>query len=72
MISDLALAMRAEVAATTYLGRRIDIRIGINSGEVVAGVIGTRKFSYDFWGDTVNLASRLQAWGPLVRSSSRA
>ncbi len=37
-----------------------EIRIGIHSGPVVAGIVGRRKFAYDIWGDTVNLAARLE------------
>jgi len=62
--ADLTLAMRAAVEAA---GSPWRIRIGLHSGPVVAGVIGTSKFVYDLWGDAVNVASRLETTAPAGR-----
>lgn len=42
-----------------------EIRIGIHSGPVISGVVGTKKFAFDIWGDTVNLAAHMEAGGVL-------
>jgi adenylate cyclase len=63
-LARLALELQAHVHECVFLGNRhLALRIGINSGPLIAGITGQKKFSYDLWGDTVNTASRMETSG---------
>ncbi len=63
-LARMALDMRAYIRSRPPRnGKQLNFRIGINSGALVAGVIGTKKFVYDLWGDPVNVAARMESYG---------
>jgi len=62
-VIDLALAMMDAAAEAGAGGTQLQLRIGVHSGPVIGGVIGHRKVAFDIWGDTVNVASRLESQG---------
>jgi class 3 adenylate cyclase len=73
-VAEMALAMLDAVdTAGRTAGQPLQLRIGLDTGALIAGVLGTHKFVYDVWGDTVNTAKRMESyrWSPAMFTSPR-
>ncbi|MCL6436130.1 MAG: adenylate/guanylate cyclase domain-containing protein [Leptolyngbyaceae cyanobacterium HOT.MB2.61] len=67
-IAEMALKMQQAISCIRPdTGKPFQLHVGINSGSIVAGVIGTKKFSDDFWGETVNVVSCMESQGFLAK-----
>jgi len=62
-MSDNAASAKKDKSFNDHNGHPIKLRIGLNSGPAVSGVIGKSKFAFDVWGDTINTAARLESYG---------
>lgn len=63
VLASMAIEMQTYIEKHQFAGKTLKFRIGINSGPVIAGIIGRKKFIYDLWGEAVNLASRMESQG---------